>query len=309
MVDPDEEARLRSAALQNSRSILLARRRAEEELARTREELERLTLELRQQTEWLRVTLASIGDAVIAVDTEGMITFTNQAAEALTGWPAQDALGRHFREVMHLIDETTSAPAASPIEAVMDSSQTVGLANHTVLISRNASRIPIDDSAAPIRNAEGTLIGVVMVFHDVSDRRRREKELARSHENFRLLSAVMPHLLWTTDHEGRVDYFNERWYEYTGQTPGSVPVQTWDQSLHSDDRQKTSQAWRNSLAHGTSFEFEARLRRHDGDYRWFIFRAVPLRQADGAIVRWFGSSTDIHERKLTAEALREEALV
>src|SRR5881227_3253860 len=118
----DDEARLRAVTLQNAQSILGARRRAEEAL--------------RKQSEWLRVTLASIGDAVISTDTEGRVTFVNAVAEALTGWPRVEARGRPLPEVFVILDEETRLPVENPALRALREGTIVGLANHTVLVAR-----------------------------------------------------------------------------------------------------------------------------------------------------------------------------
>jgi PAS domain S-box-containing protein len=135
----------------------------------------------RQQEEWLRVTLASIGDAVIATDTGGRVTFLNAVAEELTGWTQGDAEGRPLETVFPILNEQTRQPVGNPVEKVLREGVVVGLANHTVLISRDGTERPIDDSAAPIRDTAGSLIGVVLVFRDVTGQRRAEH-----HRNVRL---------------------------------------------------------------------------------------------------------------------------
>jgi PAS domain S-box-containing protein len=161
----DEEERLRSVALQNAHSILVARRRAEEAL--------------RKQSEWLRITLSSIGDAVISTDAEGRVTFMNRVAETLTGWPESEAIGRPLPEVFHIVDEATRQPGESPALRALREGVVVGLANHTVLIARDGSERPIDDSAAPIRDDSGAPVGMVLVFRDVSGRKGGEEAQAR----------------------------------------------------------------------------------------------------------------------------------
>ena len=165
--DAEEDKRLRSAALQNANAILLARQRAVRELLEAKE--------------WLSVTLGSIGDAVITVDTAGRISLLNRVAEELTGWRSADAIGRPVGEVMRLVHETTRAAADNPIHRALAEGIVVGLANHTTLIRRDGSEIPIEDSAAPIKNAAGEIIGAVMVFHDVAERRQKEQALERSY--------------------------------------------------------------------------------------------------------------------------------
>ena len=133
--------------------------------------------EIESQREWLRVTLASIGDAVIATDVRGEVTLMNSEAERLTGWTAQDAIGKPLTTVFRIINESTRRVVESPVEKVFREGRVVGLANHTVLVARQGSERPIDDSAAPILDADKALIGVVLVFHDVTEHRRLEQEL------------------------------------------------------------------------------------------------------------------------------------
>ncbi|HYH44950.1 MAG TPA: ATP-binding protein, partial [Thermoanaerobaculia bacterium] len=144
------------------------RRRAEEDLAR--------------QTERLRVTLESIGDAVITADNAGVIEFMNATAEHLTGWRQSEAAGRPLAEVFVILNEETRAPAESPVVRVLRDGVVAGLANHTVLLARDGREIPIDDCAAPIRGRDGRMAGVVLVFHDISERRGLEREITERAE-------------------------------------------------------------------------------------------------------------------------------
>lgn len=133
--------------------------------------------ELREQSEWLRVTLGSIGDAVVTVDNDCCVTFLNPVAEEVTGWTTAEAVGRSINEVLRLIDETTRQEARNPVAAALANGRTEELANHTILVRRDSREIPVEDSAAPIRNPAGKIIGAVMVFHDVAERRQKEQAL------------------------------------------------------------------------------------------------------------------------------------
>ena len=137
----DEEQLLRSVAEQNAQSINLARRRAEEAL--------------RKQSDWLRVTLSSIGDAVISTDVEGRVTFMNPVAESLTGWDEAEAMGRFLTEIFQILNEESRQPVENPALRALSSVTIVGLANHTVLIAKDGTEWPIDDTAAPIRSEQG----------------------------------------------------------------------------------------------------------------------------------------------------------
>ncbi|MCP4601452.1 MAG: HAMP domain-containing protein, partial [Proteobacteria bacterium] len=132
---------------------------------------------LRESEENLSITLNSIGDAVIATDTEGRVTRMNPIAEKLTGWSLSEAEGRPVIEIFNIINEKTRQGVESPVEKVMREGVIVGLANHTVLISKNSIEHPIADSAAPIRNDKGEIVGVVLVFRDVTEKRDTEKAL------------------------------------------------------------------------------------------------------------------------------------
>ena len=132
------------------------------------------------QREWLSVTLRSIGDAVIATDTEGRVSYLNPVAEQLTGWISDKAVGRPLTEVMQIIHEESRQPVESPVMKVLREDKVVGLTNHTLLVARDGTEVAIDDSAAPIRDAQGELIGVVLVFRDVTAERRSEEILRKT---------------------------------------------------------------------------------------------------------------------------------
>ncbi len=192
--DDDEEERLRSVALQNAQSILLARQRAEEELVRAKEALQ-------QQTEWLRVTLASIGDAVITTDTNGRVTSLNPVAELLTGWTREDARGEPLERVFRIVNEESRQPVENPALRALRDGRVVGLANHTLLIARDGSERAIDDSAAPIRDEQGEVLGVVLIFRDVTARRQDDERLRQSEQTSRFLADASTTLAELTDYQ------------------------------------------------------------------------------------------------------------
>ncbi|MFM0554699.1 ATP-binding protein [Paraburkholderia sediminicola] len=142
---------------------------------------------LRAATERFRVTLSSIGDAVIATDAVGRVTFMNAVAESMTGWSQEQAQGRHLDDVFVIVNEETREKVESPVANVIRFGGIVGLANHTVLIRADGTELPIDDSGAPILDVHGLMLGVVLVFHDISERHALEKEVAQKTQ--RLLEA------------------------------------------------------------------------------------------------------------------------
>ena len=160
---------------------------AELELTETRRALQKTSGELVQQGEWFRATLSSIGDAVVTTDTAGAITYLNPVAERLTGWTGDEAQGLPVAEVLPLFQEQTGAPAINPVDRVLREGITVGLANHTVLRNRQGRDIPIEDSAAPILGEDGKMHGVILVFHDVTEKRTRERALRESEARARAI--------------------------------------------------------------------------------------------------------------------------
>lgn len=148
--------------------------------------LERALRRANAQRELLRITMASIGDAVITTDIVGNITLMNGAALALTGWQPDTTLGKPLDEVIVIVNEQSRLPIVNPIHEVLASGKSVGLANHSLLIAKDGAAYPIDDRAAPIRNEVGQLIGAVLVLRDISERRQSEAALRKSEEQFRV---------------------------------------------------------------------------------------------------------------------------
>jgi PAS domain S-box-containing protein len=154
-------------------------------------ERRRAELEIARHRAWLATTLRSIGDALIATDVDARVIFMNPAAERLTGWAGSDANGRPLHEVFNIVNETTRKVVESPVSKALRSGSVVGLANHTLLIAKDGTERSIDDSAAPIRDKssdpDAALFGVILVFHDITERRAAERKLQTSETRFRRL--------------------------------------------------------------------------------------------------------------------------
>jgi PAS domain S-box-containing protein len=160
--------------------------------------------------------------------------------------------------------------------------------------------------AAPIRDAAGAVTGAVVAQMDITERRRAERALLESEQRFRTITNAMPQMVWTAEPDGSIDYHNDQFYQFVGLDAGKVEGTVWaDAVLHPDDRQAGREIWQRSVTRGEPYEMTYRLRHHSGEYRWILARALPVRGADGRIVKWLGTDTDIHEKKLAEDTLQE----
>ena len=161
--------------------------------------------------------------------------------------------------------------------------------DNTICWIRTQGKVFYDKDEKPVK-----LIGTL---RDVTEEKTRQQELEESEQKFRLLANSMPQLIWTGDANGDINYYNQAVYEYSGMTSRQLSVQGWINIVHPDDREENIKAWQHAVQTGKDFLFEHRFRRHDGEYRWQLTRAIPQRDANGNIQMWVGTSTDIQEMK------------
>lgn len=250
--------------------------------------------------ERFRVTLASIGDAVISTDFDGRVTFLNPVAERLTGWSEAEALGRPLDEVFRIVNEVTRQPTESPVARVLRDGVVVGLANHTVLLARNGAEWPIDDTAAPIRSSTGQLIGVVLVFRDVGDRRRAEENALR-------LAAIVTgsdDAIIAKDLNGTVQSWNPAAERMFGYAPDEIVGQSITKLLP-PDRPNEEDEILGRLERGDRVEHYETLRvRKDGRTIHVSLTISPIRDEDGRIIGASKIARDITDQKASELALR-----
>ena len=168
---------------------------------------------------WYQVTLSAIGDAVLTTDPEGRVTYMNPVAESLTGWVAAEAHGRPLEDVLRILNEETRKVVEQPIRKVIETGLVRGMANHTLLIAKDGTERPIDDSAAPVRDAAGTLIGVVMVFRDISEQRRARAEVRDALAYAESIVDTVRDPLLVLDADLRVRSASRSFYETFGVAP------------------------------------------------------------------------------------------
>jgi PAS domain S-box-containing protein len=248
---------------------------------------------------WLAAIVESSDDAIVSKTLDGIITSWNPAAERLFGYPAEEAVGRP-------ISMLAPPGRADEMAAILERIRRGEKVQHfeTVRRRKDGSLVDISLTVSPIRDQRGRIVGASKIARDTTERRRSEQALVASEERFRNLANTVPDIVWTADPSGRLTFVNERWLHFSGATPTQDAL-GWPQPvLHPDDRERCLEHWHRALREETRYELEARIRRYDGEYRWFLIRAVPVRDAGGRITAWFGSTTDIHDRRQAEEHQR-----
>ncbi|MET0660360.1 MAG: PAS domain-containing protein [Steroidobacteraceae bacterium] len=154
------------------------------------------------------------------------------------------------------------------------------------------------------RSASGQPVSITAVYIDITEQQRAMQALRQSEEQFRVFAQVMPNHVWVADARGKVQWLNDKFYEYAGESRPENPThELWEHVVHPDDVAQAMERWVPAMKTGCVFETDMRLRRRDGEYRWFIGRALPIRNQNGEVTRWIGSLTDIHDQKVTAGQL------
>jgi len=261
--------------------------------------------EVADARERFQVTLGSIGDAVLVVDTEGRLAFCNDRCRSLMRI-GPESIGRQVDELATWIAESGDEPRDSLFRRALAEHGVHRAAGDTAIQLPDGTRIPVEANASTILGHEGAVQGAVLVLRDVSERRDRERELARSIERFRSLVAATAQVVWTTDASGHVREDSPSWRKLTGQSYEQFQGMGGVDVLHPDDRARAVLAWTTAVAERSRYEIEYRLRTADGTYRWSMARAVPVLDTDGSVREWVGMIRDIHERKVSESAQETE---
>ncbi len=269
----------------------------------------RLTLErnkaekaLQDTKERLASIIISAMDAIITVGNDQRIVLFNGAAEKMFRCPAQEAMGEKIDRFIPTRFRPAHGEHLREFGETGVTSRNMGALGVISGLRADGEEFPIEAAISQVEVAGEILFTVVL--RDITERKKAEEALRESESRFRQIAESLPQLVWTCQPEGPCDYLSRQWVEFTGLPAAQQLGFDWFNQVHPEDRAGLSGSWNLAVSRGGAFQFEFRLRRHDGVFRWFDTRAAPLRDALGKIVKWFGTNTDITDRKRAEEELR-----
>jgi len=264
--------------------------------------------EINKQKQYLSQTLNCIGDAVITTDDTGRVTRLNPVAEQLTGWSNDDAYNQPVKNIFPIVNASTREAIANPVEKVLSSGETVHLSNHTTLIAKDGKEYQIADSAAPIRN-EDKILGMVLVFNDVTKQYQMREALYESEQRLRQLAENLNEVFWLGSPDwNEIFYISpayERCWGYSAKELYKNP-RLWIDAVYPDDKEQVMQdipVTPEDIKDHIEFR-EFRLQKPDGEILWVKARAYPVYDNDGKIIRVAGVAEDITRRKHDEQELQ-----
>jgi PAS domain S-box-containing protein len=284
------------------------RKQFEEELLASQEHAMAAARHAEDEQRRLTAVLEAVPVGIVYVDTEGVPLRINAECKRL--WkgakrPEQPADYGAWRGWWADGSARDGLPIRHGEWAMVRALRGEDVGGDLVEIETGGSRRHLLLRATPVRDADGVIAGAVVAQLDISDQRRTEAALRESEQRFRTITNAMPQMVWTALPDGHIDYHNEQFYQFVGLAPGSAEGNRWaERVLHPDDRDAGRAAWARSVRLGQHYEMTYRLLHRSGEYRWILARALPLRDDAGQIVKWLGTDTDIHEKKLAEDALQ-----
>lgn len=248
----------------------------------------------------LSAIVDSSDDAIISKNLDGIITSWNKGAERLFGYAADEVIGKPVTILIppDRLDEEPKILSRLKLGDRVDHFETVRR-------RKDGSLLDISLTISPVKDKQGSIIGASKIARDITERKRAERALFASEQKFRQLADAMPQIVRAARPDGHLDYYNERWYGFTGFNRDTFGDASWEPILHPDDLERCRESWHGAVESGMPYRIEYRFwDRQEARWRWFMGRALPVCDAEGCIVKWFGSCTDIDDQKRVEDDLR-----
>ncbi|HEX8697941.1 MAG TPA: PAS domain-containing sensor histidine kinase [Myxococcaceae bacterium] len=260
----------------------------------------------------LEATFQSMSDGVVVFDMEGRVVFVNESEARICGYPNAEAMKRdlpYFAQVFEIAhpDGRLLPVEEWPVSRVLRG-ETVA---EWELLGRRTDTGQewfFSHSGAPVRDEQGKQILALTITRDITESKKAQERLRASETQFRTLADAIPQLAWIAEADGAIHWFNRRWYEYTGTSAEDMEAEGgwgWKQVHDPAELPRVLKGFQAAIASGEPWEDTFPLRRHDGEFRWHLTRAMPLRNAEGHIVRWFGTNTDVEDQRRQATELKK----
>jgi PAS domain S-box-containing protein len=262
--------------------------------------------ERRQVEELFKGLLESAPDAIVITDNTGDIVIVNAQAENLFGYGREEMLGK---KIELLIPEKYRQRHVGYRDGFFHNPNTRPMGHPGINLHgkrKNGEEFPVEVSLSPFKSGEELLISASI--RDISLRIQEQQELKNIKE-FALLAEIIPQFIWITKEDGKADYFNKLWFDYSGLSEKKSMEGGWTQIIHPDYVEQTIKNWQEALHLGSIFEAESLLKRKDGVYRWFLIRALPVKNNENKVIKWIGSSTDIDDQKMQTKELEQKNII
>lgn len=241
----------------------------------------------------------SSDDAIVAKDTDGIVMAWNPAAERLYGYTAEEMIGQSIRILL----PADRKGEEDNILASIRRGERVGQF-FTKRVHKSGETLDVSITVSPVRDEHGRIVGASKIARDIGSYLEDQRRLRESEERFHLLADNISPLTWMARPDGHIFWYNRRWYDFTGTTLEDMEGWGWRSVQHPDHIKRVVSNWRTSLEGGTAWEDTFPLKGSNGEYRWFLTRAMPVRNEAGEITLWFGTNTDITEQREQAEQIR-----
>lgn len=270
---------------------------------------------------FFRLLVENVTDyAIFALDPQGFITTWNKGAERLSGYLSSEIIGEHFSKFFLEKD----IEAQHPQHALQQAVDTGSWTGEGWRVRKDGSRFWASVVITRLSDERGKLVGFVKVTRDLTERKMAEEKLRQVNERlearviertrrleevtdrYRSLTNSLPQMIWTAGADGSVNYANEQCLRYTGMSTAEKLGDGWVAMIHPEDLSRVAEAWNRSMITGSVFTEEYRIRRNDGEYRWFLGRSVPVKNSAGVVDYWIGTATDIEDQKQVISRLEAE---